>query len=181
VGIHLPYPVFAIVVLFVGLSIWWDVRSRRIPNGLSVAGMMAGVLVNTTYHGIPGLLTSLGGLVAMIAALLLPFALGGIGGGDVKMMGAVGAMLGTRLALAGLLVGLVLGGLIMVAHLARVGRLGEKLAATGRMAWLAVFTRSAAPLRLSSAEPGAIALPYSVPLGLGTLAVLLLCRNPGGF
>src|SRR5262245_7715512 len=178
---QVPYPVFAIVVLFVGLSIWWDVRSRRIPNGLSVVGMMAGVALNTTYHGIPGLVTSLVGLVAMLAALLLPFALGGIGGGDVKMMGAVGAILGTRLALAGLLVGLILGGLIMVAHLARVGRLREKLAATGRMAWVAVFTRSADPLRVSDAAPGAITLPYSVPLGLGTLAVLLLCRNPGGF
>jgi prepilin peptidase CpaA len=178
---QVPYPVLAIVVLFVGLSIWWDVRSRRIPNALSVAGMMAGALLNTTYYGVPGLIASVGGLLAMLAALLLPFALGGIGGGDVKMMGAVGAMLGTRLALGGLLLGLLLGGLIMVAHLARLGRLREKLAATGRMAWVAAFTRSVAPLRLSSAEPGAIALPYSVPLGLGTLAVLLFCRNSGGF
>ena len=34
------------------------------------------------------------------------------------------------------------------------------------------------PLRVSAAQPGAITLPYSVPLGLGTLIVL---AAPGSF
>jgi prepilin peptidase CpaA len=158
---------------------WEDVRARRIPNVLSVAGMVVGAVVNAWYLGLPGLLTSVGGLAVMIASLLVPFALGGIGGGDVKMMGAVGAMLGSRLALVALLVGLLLGGLVMIVHLARIGRLAEKLAATGRMFWLAATERSLEPLRAPGTNSGAIALPYSVPLGLGTLSVACIARATG--
>jgi len=110
----------------------------------------------------------------MIAILLTPFALGGIGGGDVKMMAAVAAFIGPRLALESLMLGVILGGMVVIFHLIRIGRLREKLARLRSMLVGAFLTRSAEPLKLSAAEPGAVALPYSVPLGLGTLAVLAL-------
>ena len=77
--------------------------------------------------GTAGLLDSLAGLGVTVGVLLWPFAMGGIGGGDVKMMGAIGALLGPRLSLMGLGAGVILGGAAMVWHLARQGRLREKL------------------------------------------------------
>jgi prepilin peptidase CpaA len=122
---------------------------------------------------------SLAGLVVAIALLIFPFAMGGIGAGDVKMMGAIGAMLGPQLAVRSLVAGMILGGIVMLAHLARVGRLREKLGATIRMVWAAVVTRSLTPLRKPAEVPDALALPYSVPLGLGTLlAFWLLTLRP---
>jgi len=103
-----------------------------------------------------------------------PFALGGIGGGDVKMMGAIGALLGPRFAVASLAVGMVLGGVVMVVHLARCGRLREKLARTRTMLVDAASAHSVDPLRVTATAPDAVALPYSVPLGLGALGVLVL-------
>lgn len=88
------------------------------------------------------------------------------------MMGAIGALLGPRLALMGLGAGVILGGAVMVWHLARQGRLREKVMGTATMFQAAALTRSLDPLRVSAADQGAIALPYSVPLGLGTLAAL---------
>jgi prepilin peptidase CpaA len=114
-----------------------------------------------------------------VAVLLLPFALGGIGGGDVKMMGALGALVGARLALWGLALGMILGGAFMVVHLCWIGRFREKLRATGSMFWGAAVTGSLTPLRATSEGPDAVTLPYSVPLGLGSLAVLAasgMCR-----
>lgn len=176
----MPYPVIGGVLSFAMLCVVADVRSRRIPNALSAAGVIAGVALNTGYAGVAGLGASAAGLVALIAVLLAPFAAGGIGGGDVKMMGAIGAFLGWRLGFAALALGMILGGIIMMAHLARLGRLREKLVATGRMLSLAVLTRSAAPLGQPAREPDAITLPYSVPLALGTLAAVVLSRINGG-
>src|SRR5947208_2936908 len=65
-------------------------------------------------------------------------------------------------------------GLGMVVHLARQGRLREKLLATAVMIGGAAAERSIEPLTLSADAPGAVSLPYSVPLGLGTLAALVM-------
>src|SRR5512134_2588314 len=116
-----PYPVAIAVLVFATICVVSDVRTRRIPNALSAAGMVAGTILNTAYSGLAGLVASVIGLVAVVALLLAPFSLGGIGGGDVKMMGAIGAFLGVRLGFAAMVLGMILGGLIMTAHLARLG------------------------------------------------------------
>jgi prepilin peptidase CpaA len=88
------------------------------------------------------------------------------------MMAAVGAFLGPRLAIFGLVTGMAFGGVVMTIHLIRIGRLREKLASLKNMILALVLTRSVTALRISAEEPGAISLPYSIPLGLGTAAVV---------
>ncbi|HEY2987269.1 MAG TPA: prepilin peptidase, partial [Candidatus Binatia bacterium] len=81
------------LVLFTGSSMGFDVAQRRIPNWLNLAGMLGGVLLNG-WTGTPQLLNSLLGLGAGMALLLVPFAFGWLGAGDVKLFGAVGAIFG---------------------------------------------------------------------------------------
>ena len=169
----MPTLIAAIAVIFIVACCVVDTRTRRIPNVLSASAMLAGLVLNTMYFGMSGLGVSVGGLLAAAAVLLPAFAVGGLGGGDVKMMGAIGAMLGPELALAGLGLGMIFGGLIMLAHLARRGRLREKLGAPWALVAAASLARSVEPLRAPAGDPDAVALPYSVPLGLGTVAVLL--------
>jgi prepilin peptidase CpaA len=168
----MPIPIVVTVLVFVALCVVVDVRTRRIPNILSGTAVLAGLALNALHFGFGGLLGSVGGLVATVGVLLFPFALGGIGGGDVKMMGAVGALLGPRLALEGLAAGVIVGGAVMIVHLLRRGRLREKLDALRAMLTAAVLTRSLDPLHVRPDDSGAIALPYSLPLGLGTVTVL---------
>src|SRR5262245_34036068 len=99
----IPSP-FAIAgsLTFVSLCVASDVRSRRIPNVLSLGGMLVGVACSTGQFGAGGALSSLEGAGVAMAILILPFALGGIGGGDVKMMAGVGTFLGPRLTAEGL-------------------------------------------------------------------------------
>lgn len=134
--------------------------------------MLLGILCNALLFGPAGIAMSLVGAILCIAILLPPFALGGVGGGDVKMMGAIGALLGPRLALFGLAAGMILGGAVMSLHLMRRGRLREKLQSTWSMARRSVSDGSLDPLRISDQDDGAVTLPYSIPLGAGTVLVM---------
>jgi prepilin peptidase CpaA len=170
----IPTPTIAATLAFVALCVASDLRTRRIPNLLSGVGMAVGLVLNGIYFGSHGLLASGGGLLVTVALLLFPFAMGGIGGGDVKMMGAIGALLGPYAGFMTLLVGLAFGGAIMGVHLARRRRLGQTLLTVSTMVSASILGRSLDPLRVSAAQPGAITLPYSVPLGLGTIAVIAM-------
>ena len=175
----MPSLTIAVTVAFVAICIATDVRTRRIPNLVCGLGMVTGLAINTIHGGGAGLLASASGLLLAVALLLFPFAMGGLGGGDVKMMGAIGALLGPRATLDGVLVGMMLGGAVMMIHLARQHRLRETVVNVGTMATASVLGGSLEPLRVSAAQPGAIALPYSIPLGLGTIAVLALSGSLG--
>ena len=169
----MPRITFAILFVFLACSVAFDVRVRRIPNVVSGPGAVAGIVLNALHAGALGVVGSVTGAALMIVLLVLPFAAGGIGGGDVKMMGAVGAFVGPRLAVMGLLIGVILGGAIMIVHLARLGRLRDKLASLAEMVTVAAGTRSVRPLMVRSDGEAVIALPYSIPLALGTMAAVV--------
>lgn len=156
-----------------------DLATRRIPNAITVLGMGVGLLLATFTHGLAGCAASAGGLLLATALLIVPFALGGIGGGDVKMMAAVGALVGPRALLASLLAGMILGGLVAVGVLWRRGRLGEKWHVIGAMLRSALLTWSLDPLRAPAPGQHTVALPYSVPLALGTALALSLQSTLG--
>lgn len=83
-----------ITVLLIALVI--DMRIFKIPNLLTYPAMAAALTLHTVLNGASGLLFSLLGLVAGLGIFFLPFSLGLMGAGDVKLMGAVGAALGVR-------------------------------------------------------------------------------------
>src|SRR5262249_15887536 len=135
----IPPPTIGATLAFVALCVTSDVSTRRIPNLLCGIGMLAGLVLNTIYFGSGGLVASGGllgrggGLIVTGGVLLFPFGMGGIGGGDVKMMGAIGALLGAHSGFVALLVGLTFGGALMAVHLARRRRLGQTLLTVGTM------------------------------------------------
>lgn len=169
-----PLPILGATLLFLVPCMVSDFRTMRIPNRLTGPAMLAGIALNVVYGGWGGASASFGGALLVTVLLFGPFALGGVGAGDVKMMTAVGALLGPRLALYSLIVGVALGGVFAVVQLARMARLREKLGALKDMALDTMLTRSIAPLKLSATDPNAVALPYSLPLGIGTASVIAI-------
>lgn len=73
-----------------------DLRFQKIPNLLTFTTMALGLGYHSAMGGLDGLFFSAGGLVLGMAILILPYLLGGMGAGDAKLMGAVGAILGSR-------------------------------------------------------------------------------------
>lgn len=87
----------AIVLTVVALV--WDLRTRRIPNAVTVTALCAALLFHGVTGGWAGLGAALGGFGAGFGLLLVLWLVGGGGGGDVKLMGALGAWLGAPLIL----------------------------------------------------------------------------------
>ena len=71
-----------------------DLRARRIPNVLTLGAAAAGFCYQLWSQGASGMLHSAGGWLLGVAIFLPLFLLRGVGGGDVKLMGALGAWLG---------------------------------------------------------------------------------------
>jgi prepilin peptidase CpaA len=165
--------ILATTLLFVAVCVMSDLRTRRIPNVLTGPAILSGFALNLWAFGSTGAQASVAGFGLAILILIAPFAAGGVGGGDVKMMAAVGAFLGPHMVLLSLLFGIMLGGVFAAVHLARIARLREKLTDLYRMIANATLSRSLAPLRVSTTAPGAVVLPYSIPLGLSTLCVIV--------
>ena len=77
-----------------GLATVEDLRSRTISNWLCLAGAVAGLTAHAALAGWSGLADALLGTLIGFAVFLVFYLLGGMGGGDIKLMAAFGAILG---------------------------------------------------------------------------------------
>jgi prepilin peptidase CpaA len=92
-----------------------DLRRGTIPNWLTAGGVTAGLACGLASEGARGLGWAAAGAVAGFALFFAMHALGGMGGGDVKLMAAFGALLGPSGILMCALLAAVAGGLLAAA------------------------------------------------------------------
>ena len=92
-----------------------DIRTRRIPNVLVLAGAGCGLALRTWSEGGAGMLDSFEGLALGMAFLLPLYLLRAAGAGDVKLMGAVGSFLGPEQMFGVVLCSFIAGGLLALA------------------------------------------------------------------
>jgi len=104
-----------------------DWRSRRIPNWLTVPGLLSGVVVHALIAGWPGALFALKGAGLALILLLPLVALRALGAGDWKLMGAVGAFVGWQMFLFVLLGSIFASGIMAIVQVYRTGRVMETL------------------------------------------------------
>lgn len=158
---------YLLVALFVATVT--DLRQRRIPNIVTLSTIVLALLVYSMHAGLPGLLFSLKGLGLGFALLLLPHLLGGIGAGDVKLMAAVGAVLGIDHTFFAFLIIAVFGGITALAMLtvrgemwATLRRIAISCYAFCSGAGLAVFKVDRPTLRQKG-------IPYGAVIAVGTI------------
>lgn len=159
--------VFRIGVLLValGAATAVDLRSRRIPNWLTLPLMAAGLFFGGLTAGPAGLARATAGLLVGAALFALPVAKLGWGMGDLKLAAAVGAMTGPQFALWTALYGFAAGGLIAALLIA------------GRIVRMpAVVPAGAASSRRWRTGRGAT-MPFAMAIALGACAALAI--GPG--
>ena len=91
-----------------------DLSSRRVPNALTFPAVVAGVAAHGLLPGGQGPVFAIGGALVGLAVFLPFFALGGMGGGDVKLMAALGAWIGPAPIVWTALYGAVAGGVMAI-------------------------------------------------------------------
>ena len=164
-------------VISLGLALvacGWDLRTRRIPQALTLGGALAGLAFHVVSGGWNAGLGSTMGWAVGIAIFFVPFALGGLGAGDVKLLGAIGAWLGPMNALwVGLYAGAA-GGILAIFVALTKGYLFEAVGNVGMMLayWRVTGVR---PLPEMTLEHGrGPRLAYAVPILAGTMVTLWL-------
>jgi len=110
----------ALIVAFVFAAALFDVRSGIIPRQLSLFGLISGLL----FHAFAGgLLSAVTAAIIGFAVGLTFFQLGAIGGGDVKLITALGALLGLRSWVVAMEVAVMMAALMALAEVTRRGLL----------------------------------------------------------
>ena len=164
-----------VVLLSFILACYYDGRSRIIPNKLTAALMAAGLVTNVVFSGWQGLLFSLAGFAAGLLILFVPFCLGGIGAGDVKLLAAIGSLLGTAFAADSFLYGAIIGGVWAVVVLIRQKSLIQSLKVAGyRLAILASGQKITAPPLHTFSSGNNWGFPYGIAISLGAAAAMVL-------
>lgn len=151
-----------------------DLRSQRIPNILTFGGAVAGVVFHSVIGSGEGFFLSVSGWAVGVGVFLLPFALGGMGAGDVKLVAALGAWLGPIDTLwLGMYTALAGGVAALVLALAR-GYLRQALSNTYMllMHWRVAGIRPLHEVSLAGSKGPRLA--YAVPVLGGLVATLWL-------
>ena len=156
---------------------WTDLRGRRIPNWLTVPGLVIGVVANTVLGGWSGLKTSLLGAVIGLA-LLLPFVLlRSLGAGDWKLAGALGSFAGPALLMDLLIGSVFVAGLMAVALIIYKGRVRQTLRNIGHIL-ISLVTFRLPGNQVSLDNPESLKVPYGVALAL-TVVLYGILRKVG--
>jgi prepilin peptidase CpaA len=98
-----------------------DLARRHIANWIPAAALAGGLGWQIGREGWHGVLTALGGAALGFCVFLIFYLMGGMGGGDIKLMAGFGALLGAGLVLQAALWAAGIGGLLAVAALAWQG------------------------------------------------------------
>lgn len=157
----------------------FDIRYRRIPNWLVLAGIVVGLGFNVYDSGWAGLLRAAEGLGLGFILYFPLYLIRARGAGDVKLLAAVGAITGPGNCLWIFLSTAILGGIIAVLVLLVRGRLQRTLF---NVAWIARdLLHFQAPYKSSEeldvTTTKGLRLPHAAMIAVGTIAFLVLARR----
>lgn len=187
--LSLPPPgpgVVGVLLALVLIAAVYDARYRRIPNWLTVTGVLIGLGLNAFQEGVlgsaairgswTGLMFSLAGLLAGFGVYLALYLLRAMGAGDVKLMAAVGSIVGWQNWLVIFLCTAVTGGVLAIVVSLAKKRLGKTLFNVG---FILHEMKSLRPAYLKNEEldvksDKALRLPHGVVIAVGSLIFLAL-------
>ena len=149
-----------------------DIRGGRIPNGLTYGGLLAALAAQFLMLGWPGLKGGLIGALAGGGIFYLLFLVGGMGGGDVKLMAAVGAWAGTAQTVVVLIAAAIAGGILAVGLMVFHRQVRLILRNTVELIRHHLTSGFQPHPVLNIREPGARRVPYGLAIAMGTLCCL---------
>ena len=151
----------------------YDLRTRRIPNWLIAVGLAAALAAQGT-RGWAGVREAGLGILLALAVYLPLYALRAVGGGDVKLMAAIGVAAGPGNWLVIFVLASLIGGAMAVFMIVTRGRL--RRTASNIAAIFGSLLRFNAPYRnrpdLDVRDSSSMRLPHGVSIALGVALYL---------
>jgi len=150
------------------LAAAWDLLHGRIPNRITYTGMLAGVVLRGALGGRQGLLDSLAGGLVGGGVFLAFFLLRGMGAGDVKLMTAVGCLVGLRQTLVITLASAIAGGVLALAVMLFYRRGVRTLRNLGTLFRFHMRFGLRPHPEINLENPEAVRVPYALAIAAGT-------------
>lgn len=155
-------------------ALYKDLKERRIPNKLLLVGVALGFGLHLYNQGVTGLLFGLKGFLVGLAIFFLPFAMGGLGAGDVKLLATIGLLKGTSFVVMAAIGTALVGGVLAVGLLLKQKRLLASLKRIGQGFYIVLTGKNFIGLKTLDQAEYSEALPYGLAIALGTLGATLL-------
>jgi prepilin peptidase CpaA len=156
-------------------AVYSDLRRHRIPNWLTLLGLVAGLVLQTVADGAHGLISGVLGALVGLACFAPFYLLRGMGAGDVKLLAAVGSFMGPEGAFYAAACSLLAGG---------AGAIGYVLWRAGRAAISTLRHEGIAAVSTAAFIAAKIAqrdrLPFAVPIALGGIAGWVIAFQSSG-
>jgi prepilin peptidase CpaA len=153
-----------------------DLHSRIIPNWLVVAGLALGFGLNGYLYGWAGLWAAFLGFALALGLYVPLYLLRAMGGGDVKLMAAIGALAGPKDWFTIFVLASLLGGMFAIGLLFLRNSMGTTFHNIRHI--ITNLVRMRAPFAtnpdLDISSPKAITMPHGVAIAAGTFAFLFL-------
>jgi len=156
------------------ICLYTDIRFKKIYNAVTFPAIIAAVILNLYLYGLKGGFESIKGLLTGIALLFVPFVMGGIGAGDVKLLGVIGAFKGPEFVWISFLAMAITGGVISLAIMVRSKNFALRLKAVF-YTLLSLFFRTPKMQILETIDSSsALTFPYGIAITAGAVIAYLL-------
>ena len=163
--------IFVLVACFIT-----DVWKRKIFNSVTLPAVLCGFIYNSAIFNWEGFLFSGQGFLVGLGFLIIPYLLGGMGAGDVKLMAAIGALMGTSFVFYSFIYTALIGGAIALVLIFK--QKGIWMTLKNFFFNLTFLRGNLGSMIINKDEQSSsISFPYGVAIVLGTFCTLIW----GGF
>ena len=161
------------LILILVISAYTDLSQRKIFNIVTFSAIVMGLVLNLLFFGWSGFLNSLLAFGVGFLVFLIIYVLGGLGGGDVKLIGAIGAIKGFPFILDAMFLSIFTGGIFALLVMVWNGVLRRSLKNIFRLIVTFLFPGfKAETLKKENSQK----IPYGFCIALGTITALILNR-----
>lgn len=162
------------------MAAWFDVRYHRIPNWLTLGGILTGLCMRHGASGWSGVFNGLDGLMVGLLLFVPAYLKRGVGAGDVKLIAAAGCFLGPLPTLIMVAATLMIGGVLGVGVLIWHSGLGRFCYRYLLMLKILLYVGNIDYIPPSVNEPARLRFPFAVAIAAGTGYVLWRQGDLGG-
>lgn len=160
-----------VLITILLISIYTDIKDRKILNSVTIPSIIFAVFYFLITQGVDGFFFSGKGFLVGLGLLIIPFMLGGMGAGDVKLLAAIGALMGTSFVFYSFIYTALIGGLIALVLLIKQKGFVNLIKAFYYS--IILFRSNLGSMLLGKDKQSSISFPYGVAIVLGTLCSLI--------